>query len=81
MVTTTQAVATVDLLRWMPLIPLLASVVNIFSGSPGKKTAGLLACAAVAASFAIAGYIFGFSLPPACFAILSILGLIRAYFK
>ena len=59
MVTTTQAVATVDLLRWMPLIPLLASLVNIFFGLRlGKKTAGLLACAAVAASFAIAGYIF-----------------------
>ena len=59
MVTTTQAVTTVDLLRWMPLIPLLASLVNIFFGVRlGKKTAGLLACAAVAASFAIAGYIF-----------------------
>ena len=59
MVTTTQAVATVDLLRWMPLIPLLASLINIFFGVRlGKKPAGLLACAAVAASFAIAGYIF-----------------------
>ena len=59
MVTTTQTVASVDLLRWMPLIPLLASLVNIFFGVRlGKKTAGMLACAAVAASFAIAGYIF-----------------------
>ena len=59
MVTTTQAVESVDLLRWMVLIPLLAAVINIFFGVRlGKKGAGLLACAAVAASFALAGYIF-----------------------
>jgi len=59
MVATTQAVANLDLLRWMPLIPLLASLINIFFGVRlGKKTAGVLACAAVAASFAIALYIF-----------------------
>ncbi len=59
MVATTQAVANLDLLRWMPLIPLLASLINIFFGVRlGKKTAGVLACAAVAASFAIALDIF-----------------------
>ena len=59
MVATTQAVATVDLLRWMPLIPLLASLINMFFGARlGRKTAGGLACAAVLASFAIALYIF-----------------------
>jgi NADH-quinone oxidoreductase subunit L len=59
MVATTQAIANLDLLRWMPVIPLLASVVNIFFGVRlGKKTAAVLACAAVAASFAIALYVF-----------------------
>ncbi len=59
MVATTQAVATVDLLRWMPLIPLLASLINMFFGARlGRKTAGGLACVAVLASFAIALYIF-----------------------
>ena len=59
MVATTQAVATVDLLRWMPLIPLLASLINMFFGTRlGRKTAGGLACAAVLASFAIALYVF-----------------------
>jgi hypothetical protein len=59
MVATTQAVATVDLLRWMPLIPLLASLINMFFGARlGRKTAGGLACAAVLSSFAIALYIF-----------------------
>jgi NADH-quinone oxidoreductase subunit L len=58
MVTTTQ-VMTVDFLRWMPLIPLLASLVNIFLGGRlGKKLAGGLACAAVAASFVIALLVF-----------------------
>ena len=61
MVATIQNVATVDLLRWMPLIPLLASLINIFFGTRlGRKTAGGLACAAVLASFAIALYIFWF---------------------
>ena len=59
MVATTQAVATVDLLRWMPLIPLLASLINVFFGTRlGRKTAGGLACAAVLATFAIALYVF-----------------------
>ncbi|HJU63583.1 MAG TPA: NADH-quinone oxidoreductase subunit L [Candidatus Binatia bacterium] len=58
MVTTAQ-VMTVDFLRWMPLIPLLASLVNIFFGARlGKKLAAGLACAAVAASFAIALFVF-----------------------
>jgi NADH-quinone oxidoreductase subunit L len=48
-----------DLLRWIPLIPLLASVVNLFWGRAlGKKIAGGLACAAVGASFALAVYVF-----------------------
>jgi NADH-quinone oxidoreductase subunit L len=48
-----------DLLRWIPLIPLLASLVNLFWGRAlGKKTAGALACAAVGASFALALYVF-----------------------
>jgi NADH-quinone oxidoreductase subunit L len=43
----------------MPLIPLLASLINIFFGVRlGKKTAGGLACAAVSASFAIALFVF-----------------------
>jgi NADH-quinone oxidoreductase subunit L len=59
MVTTPQAMATLDLLRWMPLIPLLASVVNSFFGVRfGRKSAGLLGCAAVGAAFVIAGYVF-----------------------
>jgi NADH-quinone oxidoreductase subunit L len=48
-----------DLLRWIPLIPLLASLVNLFWGRAlEKKTAGALACAAVGASFALALYVF-----------------------
>jgi NADH-quinone oxidoreductase subunit L len=48
-----------DLLRWIPLIPLLAAVVNLFCGRAwGHKTAGALACAAVGASFALALYVF-----------------------
>ena len=59
MVTPTPAVTAVDFLRWMPLIPLLASLVNIFFGTRlGRKTAGGLACAAVLASFAMAFYVF-----------------------
>jgi NADH-quinone oxidoreductase subunit L len=59
MVATTPAVASLDFLRWMPLIPLLGSLINIFFGVRlGKKTAGGLACAAVGASFAIALFVF-----------------------
>ena len=58
MVTTTPVMA-VEFLRWMPLIPLLASLANIFFGVRlGKKLAAGLACAAVAASFAIALFVF-----------------------
>ena len=59
MVTSTPSIVTYDLLRWIPLMPLLASVVNLFWGRAlGKKTAGALACAAVGASFALAVYVF-----------------------
>ena len=48
-----------DLLRWLPLIPLCASVVNLFFGRwLGKPLAGALASAAVGASFALAFYLF-----------------------
>jgi len=48
-----------DLLRWIPLIPLLGSVINLFFGrAMGKRSAGALASAAVGASFALAFYIF-----------------------
>src|SRR5919106_249814 len=59
MVTSTPSMLDYDLLRWIPLIPLLASLVNLFWGRAlGKKTAGALACAAVGASFALALYVF-----------------------
>lgn len=65
MVTSDPGIATYDLLRWIPLIPLLGSVINVFFGqSLGRRNAGLLGCAAVGASFAIASYVF-FQLPPA----------------
>jgi NADH-quinone oxidoreductase subunit L len=48
-----------DLLRWIVLIPLLGSVINLFFGRAlGKQTAGALASAAVGVSFALAFYIF-----------------------
>ena len=48
-----------DLLRWIPLIPLLASVINLFWGRAlDKKFAGAVACAAVGASFALAFHVF-----------------------
>ncbi|HET9917384.1 MAG TPA: NADH-quinone oxidoreductase subunit L, partial [Candidatus Binatia bacterium] len=59
MVETTQNLVHSDLLRWIPLIPLLGSVVNLFFGRAlGKQTAGALASAAVGASFALAFYLF-----------------------
>jgi NADH-quinone oxidoreductase subunit L len=59
MVTPTQAVTAVDFLRWLPLIPLVGSLINIFFGARlGRRTAGGLACAAVLASFAMALYVF-----------------------
>jgi NADH-quinone oxidoreductase subunit L len=48
-----------ELLRWIPLIPLLACLFNIFLGvRAGRKAAGWLATLAVGASFAIALYVF-----------------------
>jgi NADH-quinone oxidoreductase subunit L len=48
-----------DWLRWIPLIPLLGSGINIFLGRRmGKKAAGLLASAAVGISFALSLYAF-----------------------
>jgi NADH-quinone oxidoreductase subunit L len=59
MVETTQSIVTVNLLRWIPVIPLVGSLFNLFFGRAlGKKTAGALACAAVGASFALAFYVF-----------------------
>ena len=59
MVTTTQTVATLDFLRWIPLVPLLGCLFNLFFGARlGKKGAGMLACAAVGISLAIAVYVF-----------------------
>jgi len=59
MVAATQSPVMLDLLRWIPLIPLLTSVFNVFFGARlGKKGAGVLACVAVGASFAVALYVF-----------------------
>ncbi|MGE5302654.1 MAG: NADH-quinone oxidoreductase subunit L [Alphaproteobacteria bacterium] len=59
MVTATQTIADLDFLRWIVLIPLLGSAVNIFFGRRlGKMTAGLLACLAVGISFALSAYVF-----------------------
>ena len=59
MVTATQTIAGLDFLRWIPLIPLLGSSLNIFFGRRlGKTTAGLLACCAVGISFALSLYVF-----------------------
>jgi NADH-quinone oxidoreductase subunit L len=59
MVTATQTIADLDFLRWIVLIPLLGSAVNIFFGRRlGKTTAGLLACLAVGISFALSLYVF-----------------------
>ncbi|HEY5543098.1 MAG TPA: NADH-quinone oxidoreductase subunit L [Candidatus Binatia bacterium] len=65
MVTSEPGIGAYDLLRWIPLIPLLGSVINIFAGQAlGRKNAAVLGCAAVGASFAIALYVF-FQLPAA----------------
>ena len=59
MVASEPGLAAYDLLRWIPLIPLLGSVINLFWGRAlGRKNAGAVACAAVGASFAIAFYVF-----------------------
>jgi len=65
MVSSETGIVGYDLLRWIPLIPLLGSVINIFFGPAlGRKNAGALGCAAVGASCAIAFYVF-FQLPAA----------------
>jgi NADH-quinone oxidoreductase subunit L len=52
-----------DLLRWIPLIPLLGSAIATFAGQAlGRRGAPALACGAVGASFALALYVF-FQLP------------------
>ena len=48
-----------DWLRWLPLFPLLASVLNIFAWRVvGRRGAAVLACAAVGLSFGLACYVF-----------------------
>ena len=48
-----------SLIRWIPFIPLLGAVLNIFFGVRlGRKNAGLLACAAVALSFILSLIVF-----------------------
>jgi hypothetical protein len=55
MVASSPTAATLDLLRWIPLIPLCAAGLNIFFGRRlGNKTAGVLASAAVGVSFGLA---------------------------
>ncbi|HSK31183.1 MAG TPA: proton-conducting transporter membrane subunit, partial [Candidatus Limnocylindria bacterium] len=59
MVASIPNIAAYELLRWIPLIPLLACLINIFfSRALGKQSAGALASAAVGASFALALYVF-----------------------
>jgi NADH-quinone oxidoreductase subunit L len=59
MVTGNLTTAEYDLLRWIPLIPLLVAAFNLFWGRAlGRKAAGVLACAALGASFALAFYVF-----------------------
>jgi NADH-quinone oxidoreductase subunit L len=59
MVASNPNIAAYELLRWIPLIPLLACLINIFFGRAlGKQSAGALASAAVGASFALALYVF-----------------------
>ena len=59
MVAPAQNLMMLDMLRWIPLLPLAGSAINLFFGRRlGKTLAGLLASAAVLASFAIALYVF-----------------------
>jgi NADH-quinone oxidoreductase subunit L len=59
MVSSSQTIAALDLLRWIPLIPLFGSVINVFFGRRlGKNSSGALACVAVAISFALSVYVF-----------------------
>lgn len=48
-----------SVLRWIPLVPLLGTAINIFFGpSLGRKNAGILACSAVAVSFLLSLGVF-----------------------
>jgi NADH-quinone oxidoreductase subunit L len=48
-----------ELLRWIPLIPLLGCVINVFFGRAlGKEIAGALASAAIGASFVLSLFVF-----------------------
>jgi NADH-quinone oxidoreductase subunit L len=59
MVSATDTQAALDLLRWIPLIPLCAALFNVFFGrSLGKNSAGVLGTLAVGVSFLIALYVF-----------------------
>jgi NADH-quinone oxidoreductase subunit L len=59
MVASVPTVAALDLLRWIPLIPLGAGLFNVFFGRRvGGKTAGAIATAAVGVSFGLALYVF-----------------------
>jgi NADH-quinone oxidoreductase subunit L len=59
MVTASETITALDLLRWIPLIPLCAAVLNVFIAAKGGKTsAGMLGTVAVCASFLIALYVF-----------------------
>jgi NADH-quinone oxidoreductase subunit L len=58
MVASSATAASLELLRWIPLIPLCAAVFNVFFGRRlGNKTAGVLASTAVGVSFALALYV------------------------
>ena len=55
---------TTNLLRWIPLLPLIGAVLNIFFGGRwGKKFAGILASAAVLGSFLISLRVFALLSP------------------
>ena len=59
MVASTATVAALELLRWIPLIPLCAGLFNVFFGRRlGGKTAAGIATAAVGVSFGLALYVF-----------------------
>jgi NADH-quinone oxidoreductase subunit L len=59
MVNAADTAVALDLLRWIPLIPLGAAVFNMFYGRRlGKTSAGVLGTAAVGASFVMALYVF-----------------------
>src|SRR5581483_6295726 len=59
MVASNLMAADYDLLRWIALIPLAVAAFNLFWGRAlGRKAAGIIACAALGASFALAFYVF-----------------------